>query len=226
MPQINQQIQQIIAKRKEARLPLIEGKIAFMESLLQRVNSLDNLIKEIKSQCEIKKGPYYAILAADPGMELRLQNVSTEDTRAAIAELQKELVRLRTRFSRRNISLQVFGMAGSGKSTFIQSVTGLGNDVVLASEGGHCTGVSSFIYNSDHFEARVYIYTENEMLALFNKNLEALERKFNAEAAWQFCRDTGFQDRGRRASRHNGRPPFCNEICGELLAHPQPYFGA
>mgnify|MGYP002521004331 FL=1 len=182
MPQINQQIQQIIAKRKEARLPLIEGKIAFMESLLQRVNSLDNLIKEIKSQCEIKKGPYYAILAADPGMELRLQNVSTEDTRAAIAELQKELVRLRTRFSRRNISLQVFGMAGSGKSTFIQSVTGLGNDVVLASEGGHCTGVSSFIYNSDHFEARVYIYTENEMLALFNKNLEALERKFNPAA--------------------------------------------
>lgn len=179
MSQIKQQIEQIIAKRKSSRLPLIESKIAFIESLLQRVNSLDTLIKEIKTQCEIKKGPYYSILASDPGMEIRLQNVSTDDTRAAITELQKELARLKTRFSRKSISLQVFGMAGSGKSTFIQSVTGLDNDVVLASEGGHCTGVSSFIYNSDHFEARVYLYTEEDMLALFNKNLEALEKKYN-----------------------------------------------
>lgn len=179
MSHINQQIQQIIKKRKERRLPLIEEKIAFVDSLLQKVNSLDSLISEIKCQCEIKKGSYYAILASDPGMELRLQNVSTEDTRTAITELQRELIRLKIRFSRKSISLQVFGMAGSGKSTFIQSVTGLDNDVVLASEGGHCTGVSSFIYNSDHFEARVYLYTESEMLALFNKNLEALEKRFN-----------------------------------------------
>lgn len=179
MSQIKQQIEQIITKRKNSRLPLIESQIAFIESILQRVNSLDTLIKEIKMQCEIKKGPYYTILASDPEMEMRLQNVSTDDTRTAIAELQKELARLKTRFSRKSIFLQVFGMAGSGKSTFIQSVTGLDNDVVLASEGGHCTGVSSFIYNSDHFEARVYLYTEEEMLALFNKNLEALEKKFN-----------------------------------------------
>lgn len=179
MSEIKEQIKQIITKRKETRLPLIESQITFIESLLRRVNSLDTLIKEIKMQCEIKKGPYYTILASDPGMEIRLQNVSTDDTRVAIAELQKELTRLKIRFSRKSISLQVFGMAGSGKSTFIQSVTGLDNDVVLASEGGHCTGVSSFIYNSDHFEARVYLYTEEEMLALFNKNLETLEKKFN-----------------------------------------------
>ena len=58
MSQIKQQIEKIIAKRKSSRLPLIESKIAFIESLLQRVNSLDTLIKEIKTQCEIKKGPY------------------------------------------------------------------------------------------------------------------------------------------------------------------------
>lgn len=179
MSNINKKIQCIIAKRQERRLPLIEEKIAFVDSLLQKVNSLDSLISEIKCQCEIKKGSYYAILASDPGMELRLQNVSTEDTRTAITELQRELIRLKIRFSRKSLSLQVFGMAGSGKSTFIQSVTGLDNDVVLASEGGHCTGVSSFIYNSDHFEARVYLYTESEMLALFNKNLETLEKRFN-----------------------------------------------
>ena len=89
MSQIKQQIEQIIAKRKVSRLPLIEAKIAFVESLLQRVNSLDSLVREIKKQCEAKKGPYYAILASDPGMEMRLHNVSTDDTRAAISELQK-----------------------------------------------------------------------------------------------------------------------------------------
>lgn len=182
MSNINKKIQCIIAKRQERRLPLIEEKIAYIDSLLQRVNNLDSLITEINNQCEIKRGSYYAILASDPGMELRLQNVSTEDTRTAITELQRELIRLKIRFSRKSISLQVFGMAGSGKSTFIQSVTGLDNDVVLASEGGHCTGVSSFIYNSDHFEARVYLYTESEMLALFNKNLETLEKRFNPTA--------------------------------------------
>ena len=57
MSQIKQQIEQIIAKRKVSRLPLIEAKIAFVESLLQRVNSLDSLVRENKKQCEAKKGP-------------------------------------------------------------------------------------------------------------------------------------------------------------------------
>lgn len=171
MSHINQQIQQIIKRERRGDCHLLRRRL-HLSILFAKVNSLDSLISEIKCQCEIKKGSYYAILASDPGMELRLQNVSTEDTRTAITELQRELIRLKIRFSRKSISLQVFGMAGSGKSTFIQSVTGLDNDVVLASEGGHCTGVSSFIYNTDHFRARVYLYTESEMLALFNKNLE------------------------------------------------------
>lgn len=183
MPDIKTKIQEIIDYRKENRLPLIMSKIAFVDTLLEKVDNLDVLINEIKNQCKTKSGPYYSILASDPGMELRIQHVSTEDVRTAITELKRELTRLSTRFSRNSISLQVFGMAGSGKSTFIQSVTGLNNDVVLASEGGHCTGVSSYIYNSDHFEARVYLYSAEDLLLLFNKNLETLEKKFNPVVA-------------------------------------------
>ena len=80
MSQIKQQIEQIIAKRKSSCLPLIERKIAFIDSLLQRVNSLDSLIKEIKTQCEIKKGLYFAIVGTDSGMEMRRQNVYMDDT--------------------------------------------------------------------------------------------------------------------------------------------------
>lgn len=176
---IQTQIKEIIAIRKEKRLPKIEERLGFVGQIQQRVNSLDQLLAEIKRQCTAKAGPYYSILANDPGMEVRLGNVSTENTWKALGAFQKELERLKVRFSRNSISIQVFGMAGSGKSTFIQSVTGLGNDVVLAGEGGHCTGVSSFIYNSDHFETRVYLYTETELLDLFNKNLKALQLEYN-----------------------------------------------
>ena len=176
---IQTQIKEIIAIRKEKRLPKIEERLGFVGQIQQRVNSLDQLLAEIKKQCAEKSGPYYSILASDPGMEIRLNNVSTENTWKALGAFQKELDRLKVRFSRNSISIQVFGMAGSGKSTFIQSVTGLGNDVVLAGEGGHCTGVSSFIYNSDHFETRVYLYTETELLDLFNKNLIALQTEYN-----------------------------------------------
>lgn len=179
MPNIKTKIQEIIDYRKDNRLPLIKSKLAFVDSLLQRVDSLDIIINDIKNQCETKCGPYFSILASNPGMEMRIQNVSTEETRTAIADMKRVLERLHTRFSRNSISLQVFGMAGSGKSTFIQSVTGLNDDVVLASEGGHCTGVSSYIHNSDHFEARVYLYSAEDLLLLFNKNLETLEKKFN-----------------------------------------------
>ena len=57
-------------------------------------------------------------------MEMRLHQVSTTDVKRLLVETKRELERLKKRFSRKSISVQVFGMAGSGKSTFIQSVTG------------------------------------------------------------------------------------------------------
>lgn len=177
---IQQAIEAIRIKREKEFLPKIEKRIQYLEKLEKQVEGLDSLMTLIQTQCESKQGPYYAMLVNDAGMELRLHQVSTEQVKKLLVESKRELERLKKRFSRKSISLQVFGMAGSGKSTFIQSVTGLSNDVVLASEGGHCTGVSSFIYNSDHFETRVYLYTRAELLEIFNKSLQKLEDNFKA----------------------------------------------
>lgn len=172
---IQQSIEDIKTIREQEFLPKIEKRLEHLEKLKKQVESLDNLMTVIQTQRDEKQGPYYNILANDAGMEMRLDQVSTTEVKTLLDKTKSELERLKKRFSRKSISLQVFGMAASGKSTFIQSVTGLSNDVVLAGEGDHCTGVSSFIYNSDHFEARVYLYTRKELLDIFNKSLQKLE---------------------------------------------------
>ncbi len=175
---IQERIEGIKTKRTSLFLPKIEKRLQYLEKLEKQLDSLDNLMTVIRTQCDDKNGPYYAMLVNDAGMEMRLSQVSTADVKKKLAETRCELERLKKRFSRESISIQVFGMAGSGKSTFIQSVTGLSNDVVLASEGGHCTGVSSYIYNSDNFETRVYLYTRAEILEIFNKSLAQLEKEY------------------------------------------------
>ncbi len=175
---IQSKIEEIKVKRASLFLPNIEKRLQYLEKIEKQIDNLDSLMSLIQSQCDVKQGPYYNMLVNDAGMEMRLHHVSTSEVKKLLAETKKELERLKQRFSRKSISLQVFGMAGSGKSTFIQSVTGLSNDVVLASEGGHCTGVSSFIYNADHFETRVYLYTRTELLGVFNKSLSILEEKY------------------------------------------------
>ena len=171
-------IEDVKLQRKTLFLPKIEKRLQHLEKIEKQIENLDNLMSLIQNQCEAKHGPYYNMLVSDAGMELRLHQVSTAEVKKRLVETRKELERLKIRFSRKSISVQVFGMAGSGKSTFIQSVTGLTNDVVLASEGSHCTGVSSFIYNSDHFETRVYLYTKAEILSIFNKSLALLQEKY------------------------------------------------
>ena len=175
---IQAKIEEIKVKRASLFLPKIEMRLQYLEKVEKQIENLDSLMSLIQSQCDAKQGPYYNMLVNDAGMEMRGGGVSTSEVKKLLADTKKELERLKQRFTRKSISLQVFGMAGSGKSTFIQSITGLSNDVVLASEGGHCTGVSSFIYNADHFETRVYLYTRSELLGVFNKSLSILEEKY------------------------------------------------
>lgn len=121
---IQQAIEAIKLKREQEFLPKITKRIQHLEKLEKQIENLDSLMTVIKTQCEAKQGPYYAMLVNDAGMEMRLHQVSTSEVKRLLVETKRELERLKKRFSRKSISLQVFGMAGSGKSTFIQSVTG------------------------------------------------------------------------------------------------------
>ncbi|MEQ8961380.1 MAG: hypothetical protein RLP02_26225, partial [Coleofasciculus sp. C2-GNP5-27] len=54
---------------------------------------------------------------------------------------------LRDRFSRPTLNIGVVGLMGQGKSTFLQSISGLSDDEIPALRGGACTAVRSTIYH-------------------------------------------------------------------------------
>lgn len=88
---------------------------------------------------------------------------------------QKCLFKLKERFSKKNISIGVLGLARQGKSTLLQSLSGLNSKIIPGGSGLHCTGVKSFITNSESevIDIEVKFYTrehffQHRILPYFN----------------------------------------------------------
>lgn len=58
---------------------------------------------------------------------------------------RRELERAEARFRRPTLTIGTIGRSGQGKSTMLQSLTGLGNEEIPSGEGGFMTGVPSHI---------------------------------------------------------------------------------
>lgn len=159
-----------IIKARADKLPAIREKIQQLNNLLSELDRYDTLRSTIvNANGELRlESPLYARLVQYPEMVANIANATSDDIKEDIRKYIRNLERLCQRFSRKSVAIQVFGEAGSGKSTFIQSVTGLDNNVVLVSSGDHCTGATSFIKNASYFEARIIPYTKAEILQIFN----------------------------------------------------------
>lgn len=149
MAQINEQIQQIINKRKYQRLPEIEKEIDFLNQVKARILNLEDVIQTVTNQQHAQRGPYFAMLQADPGMEARFAAVSTSEVKCLVDNQLEILENLRKRFSREAVQIAFIGYERQGKSCFIQSISGLGNKVIPAYSGTSCTGAVSVIHNVD-----------------------------------------------------------------------------
>ncbi len=173
---MKQLIANIISTRNQ-RVGKINEKIDFLHELqndLSQYNMLRNQIIDSDGVL-IEDSSFAPLLLRHPEMVNNIRYATTDELDKEIIEQLNRLERLKKRFARNSLSLQVFGLAGSGKSTFIQSVSGLGDDVVLTSSGDHCTGVSSYIFNDTDFRAEVYFYTRQELTDIFNKALLQLQ---------------------------------------------------
>ena len=74
-------------------------------------------------------------------------------------------VKLGNHFAKKTISVAVVGIARNGKSTFLQNLTGLGNDQIPAQGGEACTSTQSLIVNDKGGRwAKAYYYTREEFL--------------------------------------------------------------
>jgi hypothetical protein len=71
--------------------------------------------------------------------------VQIDDIRRSIANLQRDISRAFSRFTRPTLSIGAVGRSGQGKSAFLQSLTGLSGREIPAAKGGFMTGVPSLI---------------------------------------------------------------------------------
>lgn len=177
---MEQLINDILRKRQE-QVPEIEAQISVLKSTLKNLEDYDNLrMSIVDSEGNLKEDSQYGYLIKYPNVVASIFDAKPNDLYPMINEHIERLEKLKIRFSRKSLTIQIFGGAGSGKSTFIQSITNLDNNVVMAAEGDHCTGTTSYIrnINEDRFEARIYPYTRYEILNIFNDGLkEALKSK-------------------------------------------------
>lgn len=82
-----------------------------------------------------------------------------------IYELKTGLLNLIRRFRRDTVNIGVAGKARQGKSTLLQSISGLTNLEIPTSDELPCTGAKSRIFYSEvHSHARIDYYTEPEFL--------------------------------------------------------------
>lgn len=173
MPNINNQIQQIIDKRKLTRLPQIEKEITFLQKVRAEIQNLDSVINTVNHQVTEKQGPYYAMLVSDPSMEARFLAVSTAEVKHKIDDQLEVLQNLKKRFSRDAVQIAFIGYERQGKSCFLQSISGLSNKVIPAYSGTSCTGAVSVIHNVDkELEVQIEFYELGAFLDIVKEKLK------------------------------------------------------
>lgn len=94
--------------------------------------------------------------------------IKIADCEAAIKKAVGELKHLESRFRRSTVNLVIVGAMGAGKSKFLQSASGLGDECIPSYAGSSCTGVTSIIENNN-------ASAETEAIFIFKTHQEALE---------------------------------------------------
>ena len=143
-------IQRILDNRK----PITEKTaqtIGTLQTLDKELAELANYLPKIGAKCDTEK--------------LNLLENNLSDCRIQLRDCWIDLEQLRARFDRNTFNIGIVGNAGQGKSTFLQTLTGLSNDEIPAAPGvQHCTGAPSIIVNDASVFAEVDFYTAEEFL--------------------------------------------------------------
>lgn len=162
-----------IIKSRQAYLPKISEQRIHLETMLTTLNELDGLVGVIKNELQQQQGDYYEMIAENPKAESALMRINTADVRSLIKEQLKRLDLLEKRFGRDTVCIAMIGYERQGKSTFLQTISGLENDVIPAYSGTSCTGAVSVIHNIDGpFRAEIEMYTQEEFLIIVREKLE------------------------------------------------------
>lgn len=172
MNSIPEKIQEIIDFREKERLPKIQEKRVFIGTVSQAIQRLKDFQKVLSEQVQLGTGNLLPLIDHAPNVVNTIKELDLIGITRRIEKLEKELLRLEKRFSRKSIQIALIGYARRGKSKFLQSVAGLGDDVIPTSSSTDCTGAISIIENYDGpFQMDVEYYTLDEFLFSVSQSL-------------------------------------------------------
>ncbi len=147
-------IQEILANRK-TKAKETENTIAHLDDVARYLDNFSLFMTEI--------------LSKDIGSDVRsrlteLREQLKEPLDTALRNCRSQLTQLLRRFERPTLNIGIVGNARQGKSTLLQKLTGLNDDVIPSGNRGHCTGAASIIYHASNFHAKIEFYTEIEFI--------------------------------------------------------------
>lgn len=184
MTTINKQISRILDMRLgrnefegRGHLHQVEDKIYSLKKIRQSLLDFQQCKTGVDVQVKQQEGEFYKILCSNPQSMTAYELLDLVTAIQKVDDALSELGKLRLRFKREAVRIAFIGHERQGKSTFIQSMTGLPNEVIPAYDGTSCTGAVSVIHNADigkPFIAKVEFYTLKEFLDNVNSKLRIL----------------------------------------------------
>jgi hypothetical protein len=150
---LGEKIERVIAQRSRA-VRLLEPLAQAVEENTSRLTKFQTFLQQCRSRIEPELASRATTLAAHA--ETLLGELTQEKAR---------LLLLKARFERPTLNIGVAGLAGQGKSTLLQRLTGLSETVVPSGSGDHCTGAACAITNGETKpRATVHFHTEASFL--------------------------------------------------------------
>jgi hypothetical protein len=148
----SQAIDNIIGQRQPLveKITSVEGKLNLLADILRLINKRrEDLQQQVK----------------DADITSHLANLDFNSLQLKITTQLAQLCQLRQRLSRHNLTIGVVGVVGQGKSTFLQSLSGVTMSVIPILKGGACTAVSNTLYHyPEETSAEVFIHSEQTFL--------------------------------------------------------------
>lgn len=149
---IKERIDEVLQNRRR-QLPIIDQQVARWERIQRLLGDLDEAMAGVRDQ------------PASDALAATLLDVDVPELRRLAAEALAALAEVRARVSRHTVNIGVSGRARNGKSTLLQSLSGLDDGQIPTGRGQPVTAVRSRIFHSlTQRSARLTMHTEQSFL--------------------------------------------------------------
>jgi Dynamin family len=147
-------IRRIIQDRKNHARKTFEPLAESLESLILELSELESQGKQLSQK------------VGNTNDTAKLKNIdSIASHRATLERLAKEISGLIKRFKRDTLNIGVIGDTGRGKSTLLQTITGLGENFFPTGDKEACTVARSIVENGNPTEIKVFFHSEASFIS-------------------------------------------------------------